>query len=98
MKGKEPVQVDGQSNSTPHGQTIVRDSYHMIQHEVIHAKQEQNHKVVNQPDVTQHEVDRHIRMDVPNFDGEQRVHVFFDWKHHVKAFCKWHEVPEGCKH
>lgn len=40
------------------------------------------------------EVDRHIRVDVLDFDSEQGVDTFLDQKHKVKHFFKMYEVYE----
>lgn len=48
------------------------------------------------PISTQHEINRRIRVDMPEFDGEQRVDAFLDWKLRVKSF-KLYEVSEVCK-
>lgn len=40
------------------------------------------------------EVNRHIKVDVPDFDGEQGVDTFLDWKHRIKSFFKMYEVFE----
>lgn len=45
------------------------------------------------PISTHHEIDRHIKIDVPEFDEEQGVDAFLDWKHRVKSF-KWHDLSE----
>lgn len=52
---------------------------------------------MNQPSVVPHEVDRHVKVDVLDFNGEQSAEVFLDWKHRVKAFFKWNKVPERRK-
>lgn len=78
VKGNEPIQVDGLSNSAQQFHTTIWDSSHTMQREELLPKQEQIHRVLTPPTSTPHEVDKHIRVDVPDFNDEQNVDVFLD--------------------
>lgn len=50
----------------------------MKQHEVIPSSMEQNHRVVNQWDGVYHDVERYVRIKVPDFSGEHNIDAFLD--------------------
>lgn len=58
------------------------------------ARQELVRREVTPQTPTHSKVDRHIKVDVPDFEGEQGVDTFLDWKHRVKSFFKMYEVSE----
>lgn len=61
---------------------------------MIFPRKEQVHQEMIPHISTHHEIDRPIRIKVPEFDGEQGVDAFLDWKHRVKSFFKWHGISE----
>lgn len=52
---------------------------------------------MNQPNVLYHEVEKHSRLDVPNFSSEHNTDAFLDWKHHMKAYFGWYDMPKERK-
>lgn len=52
---------------------------------------------MNQWDGVHHDIERHIRIEVPNFNGEHNIDVFLDWKHHIKAYFGWYDMPKERK-
>jgi len=64
---KKPMQEEGSLNSiVPPLQNTTQKVSHMKQHEMIPPKMEQNHRVVNQRDGVHHDVERHVRIKVPD--------------------------------
>lgn len=78
-------------------QSTAQEASYVVQHEVIPTWSEQNHRVVNQLDVVHLKVKRHVRLDVPDFSSEYNMDTLFDWKHCMKAYFKWYDMPEECK-
>lgn len=45
--------------------------------------------------VAQHELDRHVKLDVLDFYGGQDPGVSLDWINSIQSFFSWHDIPEG---
>lgn len=71
----------GSSNSTPPSQpdgVTANAASHTLQQEVVTPRKESNGKTMIQAYPAHHELDRHARLGVPEFSGEQKPDVFLD--------------------